>query len=126
MLSTGTVFLNDWGCAVPMGSSTTFSGSLIMAPNKVLMGIQAHGIQQFLYVPQAADDLEMVVKCFFGRLNAVFHTLPSPSDDIKKDVTYLIKFWDEQLAPEVWRGMLDLAQKENYDDLTKQIQKLLA
>jgi len=123
--SNGTVFLNDWGCAVQIGSATTFAGSLVVAPKRVLKGIQAHG-KDFTYVPKAEDDLEMIVKCFFGRLNAVFHMVPMQSDDIKKDAMNLLRFWDEQLAPVVWCQLLTLAKQGKHDRVAALIQDLLA
>ena len=121
----GSVFLNDWGCAVKIGIVTTFAGSLALAPRHILEGIHTHGLD-FKYVPLESDDLEMIVKCFFGRLNPVFHTLPALSDDIKSDSGFLLKFWDEQLAPKVWGDWIAMATKLDYDGLKKGIESLLA
>jgi len=116
-LDTGTVFLNDWGCATEVGVKVKFSGALQYAPDGVL---ECWRLNQ-AYEPAFAHDLEMVVK-------SVFHTLSITTFEeicAEVDVDNIIAFWKCHLTPSIWSSMLAAAQNEDYETLKKQIQDLL-
>ena len=80
----------------------------------------------FKYRPMLADDLEMVVKCFFGRMNAEFHTLfVDASDVIQKKAKKIDTFWKKQLTPLYWQNLLKSAQKSDYKAIMQEISHLL-
>jgi hypothetical protein len=119
------VFLNDWGCAVPMGVQTTFSGSLQFAPDRVLKLMLSLNDLVIQYEPRPEDDLEMLVKCLSSRINPEFErwrTVPSTVSGIKK----LFEFWQQQLSPNFWKNMLHLAQQLDYGEMKNKIMEFLA
>jgi len=120
-LKNGKVFLNDWGCAAKINVLTSFSGSLVLAPKRVLEGITKDGMN-FQYKPQPEDDLEMVTKCFFGR---IFHSLPQMVNDLKRDAKTLIQFWNAELSPQYWLNLIGHAQDGHYDAIKEGIRFML-
>ncbi|KAL6073720.1 SAM domain (Sterile alpha motif) domain containing protein [Balamuthia mandrillaris] len=116
-LDTGTVFLNDWGCATKVGKKVKFSGALQYAPEHV---IQCWHLNK-TYEPTFAHDLEMVVKSVFQTL--FFTTFEEIR--VEEKAEKIIKFWRYHLAPTIWSSMLTTAQKGDYESLRKQIRDLL-
>ncbi|KAL6076298.1 SAM domain (Sterile alpha motif) domain containing protein, variant 2 [Balamuthia mandrillaris] len=116
-LDTGTVFLNDWGCATKVGKKVKFSGALQYAPEHV---VQCWHLNK-TYESTFAHDLEMVVKSVFQTL--FFTTFEEIR--VEEKAEKIIKFWRYHLAPTIWSSMLTTAQKGDYESLRKQIRDLL-
>jgi serine/threonine protein kinase len=114
---TGSVVLNDWGCATMEARKVHFTGALQHAPVHVLES-WARGRT---YMPRRSDDLEMVVR-------SVFHSLclttfeQIRATEVAADI---ISFWKRHLAPPVWSDMLAAAQREDYTGLKALIRNLV-
>jgi hypothetical protein len=111
------VFLNDWGSAVRQGQETYFQGALRHAPNHVLICWD----NKETYVPQYADDLEMVVRAVFHRVDMAAYDQIAGVEDGRR----LCAFWDHFLAPKVWHDMVVAAQCCQYKHLKKLLSQVL-
>jgi hypothetical protein len=120
-LYNGEIFLNDWGCATIIGEVTAFSGALKLAPDHVLRKMVSQKNLSAPYKVSQADDLEMIVKCLFMRLNYEFFTSPY----LTSEPNELLKFWELQLAPPFWRNLVYLARSMKYDEMIAEIKKIL-
>ena len=121
----GKFLLNDWGCATEINKQISFSGSLIFAPDHILKLIHQFSSLDINYTPQPADDLEMIVKCLYSRLNPTFLTIIQ-SDNLSNDARLLLSFWHRELSPTIWQNLLKFARKTEYESFCGVIRDLLA
>lgn len=73
-----------------------------------------------IYVPTARDDLEMVVKCFFSRIDPVYSSIQS-STDVKE----LLQFWRYRLSTDFWINMINCAHNLDYHGLITHMNSIL-
>jgi hypothetical protein len=113
----GTVLLNDFGCAVPKGTVTSFSGSLQMAGSPILDAI----IAKKAYTPVPSDDLHMVVHSLFHRISpavcaGVLH---------ERDASEIRTFWNSVMVPSLWSEMLEMANLCDYERMKAAIRRMV-
>jgi len=112
------IFLNDWGCAVNRDVETTFSGCLVNAPDEVLEIMAKNNSLTALYKPKQYHDLEMVIKCLYGRFDPLYFSIASETDFNK-----ILNFWKSVTAT-FWRTLFKNAKDCAYDKLISNIPKL--
>ena len=118
------IMLNDWGCAATMGVETVFSGNTTFAPQYILEKIILQGNKAVRHTPTPKDDLEMVLKLFYLRIN-VYGCLIPPDHTSIDDIREIYSFWEEQFRPSVWTNLAEVARKSDYESLAKDIGNLI-
>lgn len=105
-----------------------FKGFFPFAPPAVLeSAMEAEEWDELRYTPQAADDMQSIVKCVLQSIYPdMIIDLLQQSGERRSNWAFRIKtFWEKWLQKAYWKRMMDAAVACNYAVLSQLIQDFI-